>query len=68
MGGAFQGVEMKTYKQLWINRSWAVDCYICGGDIKNFPPDPDPCPECSMTGLEAIPWTELFSGEGMHAR
>ncbi len=50
-----------SYKKRWLQRAVQADCYLCGGDINNHAPKPMPCLECVMTGIEPIPWTELFS-------
>ncbi len=53
---------MKNYRDLWVERPRMADCINCEGNAKKHAVDPVPCQKCSWTGLEPIPWTELFSG------
>ncbi len=57
-----ENYSMKSYEDLWLMRRDAVDCYTCNADIdppSRDSPRPGEC--CSFTGLEPIPWEELFS-------
>jgi len=58
-----------NYVNLWVNRPETVDCSICAGDAADrsqLHPGADadrdihagPC--CAYTGLDEIPWSELF--------
>ena len=52
---------IKTYKDLWLQRRDEVDCRQCHGDYyEGDTPQREACKECAWTGLEPIPWTELF--------
>ncbi len=48
--------ELLPYFRQWERRAPPADCIVCGGD--RFDAGAGDC--CANTGLEAIPWTELF--------
>lgn len=53
---------MSKYWDRWSIRPDAVDCFDCTGDPNaSCPVDPVPCAECAFTGLDPIPWSELFT-------
>lgn len=57
---------MSDYSYRWERRPSMVDCYVCRGDITevshtaggNDHVQAGEC--CAYTGLDEIPWTELF--------
>ena len=52
----------RTHMQLWLNRPCEVDCRSCcfnSDEVSILVPTP--CERCEGTGLEPIPWAELFS-------
>ncbi len=57
---------MSAYSRKWERRPSKVDCWHCGGDKddKGSQPGGNELVEagecCAETGLDAIPWTELF--------
>lgn len=60
---------MSSYADKWSMRPGQVDCYWCGGDGNlRDDEDADISPEkcCSFTGLDQIPWSELFKKGRKH--
>ncbi len=57
---------MRAYPSKWAMRPEKVDCLVCKGDISDENLDenrhklirPGEC--CAGTGLDELPWTELF--------
>lgn len=57
---------MSDYSRRWERRPAKVDCYVCHGDKNevsitaggNEYVEAGEC--CAFTGLDEIPWTELF--------
>ena len=46
----------------YFDRPFEVDCYACEGRGEHFiySPKTIPCENCLATGLDPIPWSELF--------
>ena len=55
---------MSEYSNKWESRPENVDCFVCRGDEYYVKPgdrdmiEPGKC--CANTGLDEIPWAELF--------
>lgn len=53
MEGEEEMMKTSDYKALPAVMSWCVDCLGWASKI-------DECEDCCYTGLDPIPWTELF--------
>lgn len=62
---------MRSYSDRWAMRPGKIDCTVCTGDARHLMEDGDtkmiqPLDCCAFTGLDEIPWTELFMIGRMH--
>ncbi len=49
--------DVGAYMEQWYRRKVDVDCPECAGDLQG---DEAPGSCCTWTGLDPIPWSELF--------